>query len=220
FALRRLFGRSAPRRLRAYCVGTAKSGTHSLGAIFERSYAAEHEAKHRPMIQAVLDRAAGKMDDAQAEEFIRRRDRELGLEMDSSQLNGAFVDIMARLFPDAKFILTIRDCYSFLDSITDHTLARDVSQRWVAFRKQRFGGFKHAPQERILAEQGLFPLDGYLTYWSRHNEYVLRHVPVERLLVVRTNEIRQSIPKMAEFLGIPANSLDAGQSHSYPAANR
>src|SRR5437764_6285308 len=75
FALRRLFGRSAPRRLRAYCVGTAKSGTHSLGAIFERSYAAEHEAKHRPMIQAVLDRAAGKMDDAQAEEFIRRRDR-------------------------------------------------------------------------------------------------------------------------------------------------
>ena len=222
FGIGGLFARepAADRRFRAYCVGTAKSGTHSLAAIFARSYAAEHEAKHRPMIQAVLDRTSGKMTDAQAEAFIVQRDAELALEMDSSQLNAPFVDVMARLFSDAKFILTIRDCDSFLHSITNHTLARDVSQRWVEFRNHRFGGFEHPPQERMLAERGLFTLDGYLSYWARHNEFVLQHVPPERLLVVRTGEIRQSIPQIARFLGIPEDSLDAEQSHSYPAADR
>jgi len=212
--------RVANRRFRAYCVGTAKSGTHSLAAIFARSYLAEHEARHRPMIQAVLDRMSGAMSDSQAETFIRQRDADVVLEMDSSQLNGPFVDVIARLFPEAKFILSMRDCYSFLDSITDHSLAREVSNRWIEFREHRFGGLNHEPQERVLAEQGLFPLEGYLRYWTQHNEFILQHVPAERLLVVRTREIRQSIPKIAEFLGIPGDSLDAGQSHSYPAANR
>ena len=212
--------RTVNRRFRAYCVGTAKSGTHSLAAIFARSYVAEHEAKHRPMIQAALDRMSGAMTDAQAEEFIRQRDAELALEMDSSQLNGPFVDVIARLFPEAKFILSMRDCYSFLDSITDHSLAREVSTRWIEFRKHRFGGLAHEPEEQVLAEQGLFPLEGYCRYWAEHNEFILQHVPAERLLVVRTNEIRQSIPKIAEFLGIAENSLDKAQSHSYPAANR
>jgi hypothetical protein len=218
----RLPGPASPatRSFHAYCVGSAKSGTHSMAAIFSRGYRSRHEPQHHPMILKLLARRQGRLTDRRARRFLLRRDRQLQLEMDSSQLNGAFADLLPVLFPDAKFVLTIRDCYAFLRSVIDHQLARKASATWLLMREARFGGFSHSPHERVLAERGLFPIDGYLSYWARHNENVLRDVPPERLLVVRTHEIRSSLPRVAEFLSIPPETLDAGRSHSYPAANR
>jgi hypothetical protein len=208
------------RTFHAYGLGSAKSGTHSIAAIFAPSYRARHEPQHHPMIHNLLERWQGRMSDRNAIRFLRRRDRALNLEMDSSQLNGSFADLLPQLFPEARFILTIRNCYHFLESVIDHQLARKASESWLRMREARFGGFRHSPYERTFAQRGLYPIDGYLSYWARHNENVLRHVPSERLLVVRTHDIRDSIPRIARFLSIPPESLDAAQSHSYPAAAR
>lgn len=208
------------RRVRAYCVGTAKSGTHSLAGVFSAGYVAAHEAAHGQMIRAIFARAASRLDSSQAERFIRDRDRRLGLEMDSSQLNCPFVDVMARVFPEARFILTLRDCYSFLHSITNHTLARPASQSWRRFRDFRFGGHEHSLHEQVLADRGLYTLDGYLSYWANHTHTAIREIPPDRLLVVRTREIRDSIPRIAGFLNLDPASLDAGQAHAYPAIKR
>jgi hypothetical protein len=208
------------RRFQAYCIGSAKSGTHSLAAIFACGYASRHEAEHSRMIRAAIARADGSRKESALRCYLIRRDRRLCLEMDSSQLNGVFADLLADSFPQARFVLTIRDCYSFLDSVINHQLARPASDSWKQFRELRFGGFEHSAHARILAERGLYPLDGYLAYWARHNTRALEQVPPERLLVIRTHEIRQSIPRLAEFLDIPAETIDASQSHAYPAAGR
>lgn len=39
-----------PQKFRAYCVGTAKSGTHSVSAIFEKNYRASHEPEGAQLI--------------------------------------------------------------------------------------------------------------------------------------------------------------------------
>jgi hypothetical protein len=173
------------------------------------------------MIKAILARSIGEMDRDQAARFLQQRDDRLRLEMDSSQLNGNFIDLLPGLFPHARFVLTIRDAYSFLRSAIDHQLARGGgSPTWEQMRELRFGGHAHSRHERALQERGLYPIDGYLSYWGRHNQTVLRVVPSDRLLAVRTNEIGRSVSQIADFFGIPPESLDADHAHAYPAANR
>jgi hypothetical protein len=42
-------------------------------------------------------------------------------------------------------------------------------------------------------------------------------VPRDRLLVVRTQDIRDDISRLAQFMGVPAETLDAGRSHEFKA---
>ncbi|TGO03170.1 hypothetical protein PN36_11350 [Candidatus Thiomargarita nelsonii] len=58
-------------------------------------------------------------------------------------------------------------------------------------------------------------LDGYLSYWANSNRRVLTTVPEDRLLIVKTHEITQSMDQIAAFLEIPRESLEVAQSHSY-----
>ncbi|HEX4793525.1 MAG TPA: sulfotransferase [Humisphaera sp.] len=208
------------RRFHAFGIGAAKSGTHSIAALFGGQYASDHEAGHSAMIKATFARVTGAMTDAQADRFIRDRDKHLKLEMDSSQLHCPFLDVMVRLFPEARFILTIRDCYGFLNSVIDHQLARPVSKSWQRLRHLRFSGFGYSPHEKALAERGLFTIDGYLSYWFRHNQMALSHVPDDRLLIVKTKQISADIDKIAAFLGVSPQTLDTQAAHAYPAQQR
>jgi len=209
------------RRFRAYCVGSAKSGTHSIAAIFDRDYAAAHEPEHKPMIETILARDAGNLSDRQIARFLTDRDRRLALEMDSSQLNGHVIADLVALFPLARFVLTIRDVYSFVNSAIDHHIARaGGSETWRRMNQLKFGGCPHCPHDAPLADRGLFPLQGYLTYWTRHNQTILDVVPPDRLLPVGTNDISGSLPQIARFLGIECETLDASRSHQYPAVEK
>ena len=209
------------RRFQAMCVGTAKSGTHSMAGIFGREYSAAHEPEHRVMIDAILARQDGEVSREQLGEMLLERDRRLDLEMDSSQLNGHLIDLLVELFPEAKFVLTIRDVYSFVNSAIDHHVAHGGgSEVWRRINRVKFGGFEHGRYDGPLGEVGAFPLAGYLSYWVRHNQGVLDLVPAERLLVVRTNEIGESFPSIADFVGIEADTLDVGRAHEYPAVRK
>ena len=212
--------RAPARRFHAFGLGSAKSGTHSIAAIFQNSYSSAHEAEHAKMISAILQRSERSLPDAAVRRWLLRRDRRLGLELDSSQLNASFADLLPDLFPEARFILTIRDCYSFLESVIDHQLSRPDSPDWRQMRALRFGGFEYQPQEQALIRRGLYPLAGYLSYWARHNQHVLDCIPSERLLVVRTTEIADSIHQIAHFLEIDPESIDITQCHAYPAKQR
>jgi Sulfotransferase domain len=211
----------SPRRFHAFGVGMAKSGTHSLAAIFQ-NYRAMHEPQHEQMLKAILAADQGAFGPEERQQFLRQRDRELALEMDVSQLNHFFLPELLSLFPDAKFVLTIRDCYSWLDSLINHQLGRDASADWQRLRDLRFGrrARPDASAERLLAEHDLYALDGYFSYWARHNHAVLDRVPSDRLLVVRTAEIAQSLPALATFIGVPAEMLLRSQAHLFAAERR
>jgi hypothetical protein len=203
-------------RFKAYCVGMGKTGTTTMHAIFSKQYRSMHEPENRFLTYKILAFINGKIGKSEFAKYVKHRDRRLGLEMDSSYLNLYLLDILVSEFSEAKFILTIRDCYSWLDSVVNHRMAnptlvgRDWFRRHLAEMADiwyKTDKFQHANEEKTLAERGLYTLDGYFSYWREYNSRVLATVPKERLLVVKTTEINQNIQRIENFLGIPQGTL-------------
>jgi Sulfotransferase domain len=215
------FRRHKPRRVQLYCVGTAKSGTHSVASMFASQLRSSHEAESDYFIDLIIAANDGKASRQRLASVLRARDRRLWLEVDSSQLNYFVVDLLVELFDHAKFILTIRDCYSWLDSLINHQLARRVSRSWQRMRDLRFQSrLLHPPEEASLQQRGLYTLDGYLSYWATHNRRVIEIVPPDRLLIVRTHEISKDAPRIANFARLPIETADGEKSHTFPARAR
>jgi hypothetical protein len=199
-----------PRKFHGYCVGAMKTGTLSLASMLSGSCRAIHEPEVEELARRIADGSSNRR------RFLRLRNRRLWLEMESNHLLVHFVPELVSLFPRALFVLTVRDCYSWMASYVNHHLTHDDTKDfWVRLRDQHFGPRTgHGPFERPLAERGLHTVDGYLSHWSWHNSRVLRSVPEERLLVVRTSDISRSTGRLSDFLGVPESSLSIAQSHS------
>lgn len=220
-----------PRHFHAYTIGTAKSGTTSFAYMFRDSYRSGHEPDMSRTLEMILDVGHRKTRDASDLKcFVSRQDRELWLEMNSSQLNYFLLPALRACFPDARFVLTIRNCYDWLDSIVNHQLSRPLRQefdetdarRWEQYRSMRFERNRSDlhPNAHVLLDRGLFSLEGYLSYWARHNERALRLVPNSRLLVVRTQDIHDSISEITSFLDVPRSSLNLERAHANKARAR
>jgi hypothetical protein len=208
-----------PRRFHAFGVGMPKTGTHSLAGVFSR-YRAWHEPERQHVMQIIMARANGDLADSAARDQVRRLDRRMWLELNASWHNYLLLDLLVEEFPRAKFVLTIRDCYSWLDSILNEVLGRTHSEYMKEFHRWYAGTFtpgSHDDGDRVLADHGLWPLDMWLQAWNQHNSRVISLVPSDRLLIVRTQDIRSDIPKLAEFLGRRPETLDAGRSHEFKA---
>jgi hypothetical protein len=212
-----------PRRFHAYCVGTPKSGTVSIWGLFAGQYRARHEPEAKEVIEVMDGAVHGRVDPTRIARFFRERDKRLLLELESSHPTAYFLETLVREFGDAKFILTIRDCYSWLESVFGQQLSLPRTGALAFYGRMRDAYYRpdlfhHAPEERVLAERGLYTLDGYLSYWASHYSRALTLVPPERLLVVRTREIERDIEKIAAFVGVSAESLTREQSHLNRAA--
>jgi len=208
-----------PRRFHAFCVGGPKTGTHSLAGVFSR-YRAWHEPLTEHFMQIIVERANGDLSDPAARNQIRRLDRRMWLEFNSSWINYFLLELLLEEFPRARFVLTIRDCYSWLDSMFNELLGRPHSVFQTRFYRWYIDSLSpgsHEDGDRVLAERGLWPLDLWLRAWNNHNVRMLHLVPRDRLLIVSTPDIRRDIPRLADFLGIPPDTLDAGRSHEYTA---
>lgn len=217
-----LRARYQPRRFHAYCIGSVKSGTHSIAGMFASHYRAAHEAESAEFIDAIIASSRGILPASTCQRFLKQRDLRLWLELEASHLLAYLLPELLETFPDARYILTIRDCYSWLDSYINQLYYRGNGAHWKRFSEWRYPAEQHlyAPEEKILAAHGLCPLDLYLALWKEHNEHVLRLVPAERLLIIRTHEILDSAPQLAEFLDIPVKHLDVSRGHSYQARGK
>jgi hypothetical protein len=173
-----------------------------------------------------MDVEIGKVSRDHCRNFLKWRDRRLLTEMDSSGLNVYLLEHFRDLFPQAKFILTIRDCYSWLDSQLNHIISRPPQNnpRVDYSRFQDFHyhwqGEAHPQEEQILKDYGLYTLDHFLAAYAWHNKTALTVIPKERLLVVRTHEIRRDAVRIAEFIGVPLETMNLDRSHSYPASQK
>lgn len=210
-----------PRRFHAYCVGPAKSGTVSVKAMFSTRYRSDHEATFLEVVEMAVARLEGRLSAADARRRLRRRDRELRLEMDSFNQLGVFVRELAAEFPRARFVLTVRQPRSWLRSILNQHLRVDLSNRPAERRLRELffhpAGVSFSADEEKLERLGLFPVDGYLRGWSNHVERVLDGVPADRLLVVPTDELSSSSERLAAFLSIPPETIDTELSHMHRA---
>jgi len=210
------------RVVRLYCVGMAKSGTHSIAAVFGGRLRSAHEPEVRILSDVVLRHLTGLIGDEELRDHVLERDRRLRLDVDSSLLNIYLLDQLLELFADAKFILTIRDPYTWLNSITNQQLRRLGGPRWNRLREFTYGSdFRiHPREERALKERGLYTVAGYLSGWNLHNRKVIDSVPKERLLIVRTDRISESLDSIAAFAGVSESDLVPENSHAYRAENK
>lgn len=209
-------------RLRRYGVGMGKTGTHSLAAVFEREHRAAHEAGAKELMELLFAEVDGTATRDDVRTHLVERDRALELDMDASLVNGEVVADLVGLFPGSRFVLTVREPKAWLDSMANHSLAHATPEHWVRWRNLRFRAAEltHPPEEASWRDRGLYTVDGYLGSWARHNRMVLEAVPVEQLLVVRTEDLADRLDELADFCEVPRTSLDRSAVHSFPAAGR
>jgi len=209
------------RRLRLFGIGSPKSGTHSLEAVFADRYRTAHEPEALVLVDLIVAVAEDRATEGDLRRYLRSRERRLRLEVNCAGLNGLVVEQLVEVVPQARFVLTLRDPFDWLTSLVDHSLRGDPAPGYLRLRALRYGADRvHPAQERPLAEAGLFTLDGYLHSWAERNERALAVVPENRLLVVRTDQLGTRLGDIADFAGVPLSALDATRTHEYAAPSR
>ena len=77
---RLVLGPKRARRTQVFCIGTAKSGTHSIAAMFSRNVRKGHEKEARDYIDTFFRWQEGKMTEREYRNWLVARDREMALE--------------------------------------------------------------------------------------------------------------------------------------------
>jgi hypothetical protein len=205
---RRLAGHLRPRRFQVFNVGNAKTGTTTVPRMFD-AYRSSHECDAqlmRPLAAAVL-RGELAPDAPRVRRAFRRRSLRFHLEVDAANFLTPFVGMLTELYSDAKFVLTIRDCFTWLDSRVEQLLHQPpATEGYTSAQYERFDE-EFAPEELALRDAGLRPVAVYLRGWADYNQRVLASVPPDRLLVVRTEDLDGSSDLLARFAGVPASTV-------------
>jgi len=219
-----------PRRIHLYGVGAPKTGTTSVARLFSENYRSAHEADVVQTTHLLQKRTNGSIGHQQLIRAIRWLDRRRRLECESAYYLAHFCDVLVEEFPRARFILTVREPRSWLRSIIDQCINNpraelansDNMSYWLTLRDLCFAPppKEYAPQEMALAQYNLHTLDGYLSYWASHNKRVLEAVPNNRLLIIRTCDLSDSVDRIATFAGIPTSTLHSEESHSHETSRK
>jgi len=204
------------RRFRAYNVGLPKTGTTSIAGLLAR-YRTKHEFMLPETTRAIADYKTGVIAKKEFINFLYARDQRGNLEMDSASFNFNYLDLLAAEFEKAKFIATIRDCYSWLDSVLNNLLqVSALKDRIIEFGSRTYG--VDLNREMFASRQDLVralpdKLDGILNYWAEGLRFTMNNLPPERSLVIKTSEISDCLGALAGFLGIPQDSLIRENRH-------
>lgn len=194
-----------PRRFHAYVVGTMKSGTTSLGQVLKSRYRTQHEALPRQSCLTTVLYKSGHLTSTGLRTYILRRDSYLGLELESSWFLLDWVDVLVKTFPAAKFILPIREPYSWLNSMINQELSTNLSVRasyWKLLFDQYFQDYDTQPEDAPLLQQGVHSVSAYLKHWNNHHLQLMTTIPAGRLLLLRTDQLTEKAATIANFLGV------------------
>jgi len=208
---------SRPRRFHAYAIGLPRSGTHSIAAMFEARFRAAHEPALVDSLAHTMRWNRGAHSPARMRAILRWRDARLGLEMEAAHYLHHVAPLLAQEFAEARFVLTVRDPISWLESEINQNLRSSAYPFWRALERQRYEPHATAfpAEERSIEELGCaHPIAAYLGYWREHIQGVLDAVPHDRLLTLRTHELTERIPELAAFVGVDPDAIDQARSRS------
>jgi hypothetical protein len=185
------------------------------------NYRSEHHPDPEWRLRIAIAYLRREIDAAQVQRLLRRRDRLLWLEMESSSLAGILIEPFLHAFPARKFILTLRDAYSWCDSWIDHNINSPPGERspWAELDRVRLrvGEFSPTRYDAPLSARGCAPLACYFQLWASHNTRVLETVPAQQLLIVKTAQIRANLADIAAWAGVAPETLRAERSWLFAA---
>src|SRR5262245_10933234 len=214
-----------PRRIDVCCCGLSKTGTHSIAGLFSQYRSAHHpDAQRRLQLATSVRKVTA--DGSATRRVLARRDRSMWLEVESSYLAGELIAYLMQACPDKRFILTIRDVYSWADSWIDHNLNWPVepTSMWAASDRARLRveDYPHTRHDGPLRARELPSLASLFQLWAVHNQRVLHAVPSSKLLVIRTGELIQRSEEIAQWCGVPLHTLTSDQAwlHASPTKHK
>jgi hypothetical protein len=224
FLPRSIMQRVTPRDVQCLCIGTPKSGTTSIARMCLPNLRAGHESERRRLVHAMHAHSRGAISDDRYVRFLRNRDRELWLEVESNCFLGYRPDLVMHALPEARFIVPIREPLSWLRSMIHNHLdfrprpGSDMEAWHAVFFPSR--GDPHHPAEEALLGEQLYPIHAYLQYWATHNDQVLGTVCARPHLILETGEISAHLDDIASFLSVATHDLNPSGAHSNRTATK
>ena len=217
-----------PPKFHAFCIGTAKSGTHSLADMLSAKYRASHEPNAVDLITLKNLALKKQINNTEIVDYIRFRHKQMRLELESSDFCGYFIKEYVETFPKSKFILTVREPFSFLESIINHQLNTPAEKpslrKWVLGREINYNyenNLTFSENDQVLEEYDcLYPIKGYLDYWFKRNNEAITLIPEDRLLILNTFKLKQNSKAIADFLCVPENTIKSEHSHSFKSPKK
>lgn len=190
------------RRIHVFCLGAAKTGTTSIAQIYNRVLRTAHEPEVLETTDLVMNSISTRITEMQCKELIKNRDRRLNLELESSHPLGYLSPFLVEIFPEAKFIITIREPRSWLKSRINFHLNKSPSE-WKKYRNFIWSRHheKYSKEELFLEKSGLYSIDAYLKQYSEQYKMIFESIPKDKLIVVKTDEINNSVDVINKFIG-------------------
>jgi hypothetical protein len=191
--------------------------------MFGEKYRVGHEQHLEKTVSLIRGKMNGSLSWKEILSALKDRENQMRLECESNSLLAYLSSELAELFPKARFILTVREPYSWLSSNLKQHLSSPYSQLLSPYKRARdtrrklYGVLSDddfPEEEEALRRKGVWNIEAYLRYWSHQNRVVLNSVPDDRLLIIETTEISSSLNTISEFLEIPPDGLSREQSHT------
>ena len=201
---------------KAFCVGQVKSGTGSLWGLLDKNFRAAHEPDREQLLGMILQESRGDVTTADFRTYLLQRDQRLKNEYDIAWANQFIIGHLLATFPDAKFIVLIRDVYTWLQSIVGHLISRDDVPAYVIpffdfwFKPDRYP-ITH--RDGTMKEHRLYSVEAYLRAWNDHVNQCTQLIPSEKRLIIKCSELNRSHQQIADFLRIPVDQLDTRKGH-------
>lgn len=197
----------------AFCVGLPRSGTHSIAYIFDKHFAAAHEPYYKEAIINIIDWDRRKYSKKRMRKILSFRDKALKLDMESSHYLHHIIDLLVE-FPKSKFILTVREPMSWLESEVNQNYLTQDEDSWALLERFRYSKYNYEHEFANLKQiKNIYPIRSYLSYWKDHLRNVLSSVPSDRLLVIDTFDISKQLNNIASFIGVDSDALDITKKH-------
>lgn len=193
---------------RVFCMGLPVSGVETLSRMFKH-YKVSYNFQPELFTEAIMSGIG-------VDEFLDHKNS-FGLDVDASCLNGYVIKQLVKKYPDAKFVLAVRDCYGWLNNVFDYCI-NERRPHWRVFWDWCFAppDVRHPKVESGLAGTGLYPVSGYLTHWADYHRDILDSIPPERLLVLKYFDLGDCGKSLAKFIGVNPATLGKGYESSPP----
>jgi hypothetical protein len=209
-----------PKRFHLINLGFFKCGTSSVAGWFE-NYLATQEFMIDDLANFLEGFPGGPPPIESLRAWVRYRDAIAYLEVDTSGVNGYLYDAFATEFPEAKFLLPIRDPYSWAGSIINEFLSpsglawysNPREENWYSDSIGTVDSHLNLMQASLWHSRKSFEANlvdivrGYGDFWQRMTTYLLKNTQRERTFYTRLGELNKNSAAIAKFVGISESNL-------------
>jgi sulfotransferase family protein len=203
------------RKFQAFGVSMPRCGTTSLTRIFGRYRAVHEQAKYACKL-IYIDSFSRDITRERQIATLKFIDAVLYPEMSSGGHLGFLIDAVVEAFPRAKYVLTIRNPYHWLQKTIRLSIKKRDNQRPISamgYLQYKPHLYPYTPHDQTLRQNGILSLDSLLSFWADYNQRIIDTVPADRLLAFRLDELSSADQRLADFLEIDRQTLVMDKSH-------